>query len=107
MLHALGRKNVISKVVVSTRLAGQSWAAVWAHQVRWSRTIRLSKPWGYAGLPVTFATLWALAAALAGLWPIPATLLTIRLAVAITAGWVVLGSRDAHRLAPLIPFRDL
>ena len=107
MLHALGRENVISKVVVSTHMEGQSWPAVWAHQVRWSRTIRLSKPWGYAGLPVTFASLWALAAALAGLWPIAAALLVLRLAVAITAGWVVLGSRDTLRLALLIPFRDL
>ena len=107
MLHALGRKNVISKVVVSTRLGGQAWSAVWAHQVRWSRTIRLSKPWGYAGLPVTFACLWALVAALSGLWSIAAVLLTVRLAVAITAGWVVLGSRDTVLLAPLIPGRDL
>jgi ceramide glucosyltransferase len=107
MLHSQGRKNVISKVVVSTRLGGQSWSAVWAHQVRWARTIRLSKPWGYAGLPVTFASLWALAAASAGLWSITAALLTVRLAVAIAAGWVVLGSRDAVRLAPLIPGRDL
>jgi ceramide glucosyltransferase len=107
MLHALGRKNVISKVVVSTRLGSHSWREVWAHQVRWSRTIRLSKPWGYAGLPVTFASLWALAVALAGLWPAAAVLLTVRLAVAIIAGWVVLRSRDALRLAPLIPGRDL
>ena len=107
MLHALGRKNVISNVVVSTRLGGHSWSEVWAHQVRWSRTIRLSKPWGYAGLPVTFASLWALAAALAGLWPVAAVLVMVRLAAAITACWVVLGSRDALRLAPLIPGRDL
>ena len=34
-----------------------------AHQVRWARTVRVSKFWGYVGLPLTFATVWALALA--------------------------------------------
>ena len=65
-LHALGLRNIISEVVVSTRLSSGSWLGAWRHQVRWARTIRLSGGAGYAGLPITYATLWAVIAAL--LW---------------------------------------
>ena len=60
-LHSLGLRNLISKVVVSTRLSAESWRAASKHQLRWARTIRLSRGGGYAGFPVTFATLWAVA----------------------------------------------
>ena len=62
-LHALGLRNIISEVVVSTRLASGSWLGAWRHQVRWARTIRLSGGAGYAGLPITYATLWVAIAA--------------------------------------------
>jgi ceramide glucosyltransferase len=41
-LHGLGLKCVLSDVIVETRLGGE-WGDVWAHQVRWARTIRVSK----------------------------------------------------------------
>jgi ceramide glucosyltransferase len=106
-LHSLGRRNVMAKPVVETILSPASWLAAWQHQVRWARTVRLSRPGGYAGLPVTFATLWALAAAAAGLPWAAATLLALRMLMAVTAGYVVLGSTDVLRLFWLIPIRDL
>ncbi len=106
-LHGLGLKNLISDVVVGTRLAAGSWRAAWQHQLRWARTIRLSRGGGYAGLPITFATLWALVAALCGLWWIAMPLLAIRLAKAIICGWYVLRSPDVWRYCYLIPLRDL
>jgi ceramide glucosyltransferase len=106
-LHALGLRNVISKVVVSTRLAAESWRAAWLHQLRWARTIRLSRGGGYAGLPVTFATLWAVAAAIGGVWWLAAPLLAIRYTMAITCGWFVLRSPDVWKYFYLIPLRDL
>lgn len=106
-LHALGLRNVISPVVVSTRLHAQSWSAVWRHQLRWARTIRLSRKGGYLGLPVTFATVWAITAACAGLWWAAIGLLAIRLVMAVTAGWLVLRSRDVLKLWFLIPLRDV
>ena len=42
--------------------AAASWAHTWRHQLRWSRTIRVSRPAGYYGYVVTHATLWALVA---------------------------------------------
>ncbi len=106
-LHALGRKNVLSEVVVSTRMPAGSWRGAWRHQLRWARTIRLSRGAGYAGLPITFATLWVLAGAAAGLWWTAAALLIIRLAMAMTCGWFVLGSADVLRHCYAIPLRDL
>ncbi len=105
-IHALGRKCVISDVIVSTHMGG-TWSEVWRHQVRWARTIRVSKPGGYVGVPVTFATLWAILAAALGAWPYAAALLAVRMIAATEAGWFVLGSRDVLRLWLLIPLRDL
>jgi ceramide glucosyltransferase len=106
-LHSLGPRNLISSVVVSTRLSPDSWRAAWQHQLRWARTIRLSRGPGYAGLPVTFATLWAVVFAACGLWWPAAVLLVIRFAMAFAAGWLVLRSRDVWKYFYLIPFRDL
>jgi ceramide glucosyltransferase len=105
-LHALGLKCVLSDMVVDTHLSG-TWADVWRHQLRWARTIRVSKFFGYLGLPVTFATLWAVVLAGFGRWDLAWTLLGVRMAMAMIAGWLVMRSHDVLRLWFLIPLRDL
>jgi len=107
-LHSLGLRNVISEAVVSTRLSSGSWRGAWRHQVRWARTIRLSGGGaGYLGLPITYATLWAAAAAAAGLWWVAAALIAIRLAMALTCGLWLLGSPAVFKYFYAIPLRDL
>jgi ceramide glucosyltransferase len=111
-LAALGLRNIISEVIVSTRLASGSWLGAWRHQVRWARTIRLSGGAGYAGLPITFASLWVAMAALFGLWWIALPLLAIRLVMALVCGWMLLGSADVWKsdvwkYCYVIPLRDL
>jgi ceramide glucosyltransferase len=105
-IHALGLKCVLSDVVVETYLAG-GWRDVWLHQVRWARTIRVSRFGGYLGLPITNATLWAAVTGAFGRVDLAAMLLVLRLAMAITSGWGVMRSRDAMRLWWLVPARDL
>ena len=105
-IHALGLQCVLSDVVVETHLGG-GWSQVWAHQIRWARTIRVSKPGGYLGLPITNATLWAAIAAAFGRWDLAGMLLAARFAMAYTAGWMVMRSRDVLRLWWLVPVRDL
>jgi ceramide glucosyltransferase len=105
-LHRLGLKCVLSDVIVETHLGG-SWKDVWQHQVRWARTIRVSKFWGYLGLPITFATFWAAIAAASGLWHAAAAVLAIRMIMAVEAGWFKMRSNDVLRLFYLIPARDL
>jgi ceramide glucosyltransferase len=105
-LHALGLKCVLAGAIVDTR-SGGGWRDVWRHQVRWARTVRVSKFFGYLGLPVTYATLWAFAAAASGRWAIAAMLIAVRMIMAISAGWFLMRSRDVLRLWFLIPLRDL
>jgi ceramide glucosyltransferase len=105
-IHALGLKCVLSDVVVDTHLGG-GWRQVWRHQVRWARTIRVSRFGGYLGLPVTNATLWALVAMAGGRWDLGIALLAIRLAMAFASGWGVLRSPEVLYLWWMIPARDL
>jgi ceramide glucosyltransferase len=107
-LHALGLRNVISEVVVSTRLSAESWVGAWRHQVRWARTIRLSGGGaGYLGLPITYASLWVVVAALFGFWWVALPLLAIRFTMATTCGWFLLGASDVWKYCYAIPLRDL
>ncbi|MBM3725877.1 MAG: glycosyltransferase [Acidobacteria bacterium] len=103
----LGLRAVISPVAVRTWLGGATWRAVWRHQVRWARTIRMSRGDGYAGLPVTHAGLWALVATLTGAWYLAIPLLALRLLAALTAGVGVLNCGVARRWWFLAPLWDL
>jgi ceramide glucosyltransferase len=105
-LHGLGLKCVLSDVIVATHLGG-TWGDVWTHQVRWARTIRVSKFAGYLGLPVTFATVWVVVLACGGEWSIALAVLAARMLMALVSGWMVMRSRDVLRLWFLIPLRDL
>jgi len=105
-IHALGLQCILSDAIVTTRLSG-GWSQVWRHQLRWARTIRVSKFGGYLGLPLTFATVWAIALLAVGRWELGAALLVLRMLMAMASGWGVLRSRDVFLLAPLIPVRDL
>jgi ceramide glucosyltransferase len=105
-IHALGLKCMLSDVIVTTHLGG-GWRDVWQHQVRWSRTIRVSNFWGYLGLPVTFATVWALAGAATGHYDVAHLALAARMLMASVAGGVVLRSPDTWKLWLLVPVRDL
>lgn len=103
----LGRRTVLSEIVVQTTLSAPTWRDVWHHQVRWARTIRVSRGDGYLGLPVTHAGLWAIVCMLTGNWPIGLTLWLARSTMGATAGFAVLRHWPALLAAPLIPLWDL
>ena len=102
-----GYRIQFAPVVVETNLGAGSWREVWRHQLRWSRTIRVSRPSGYFGYAVTHATLWALVAFAAGQWPAGALALSLRVAAGVWIGAGLLGDRSVARHFWLIPFRDL
>ena len=93
--------------VVETALGAETWAQVWRHQTRWSRTIRVSRPSGYYGYAVTHATLWAAVAFASGAAWAGAVALGLRIVAGVCIGRWVLEDRNALRLFPLIPLRDL
>ncbi len=104
-IAALGKRIAMCDSVVVTNLGAGSWHDVWKHQVRWSRTIRVSRPVGYAGYLVTQATLWCLLAALTGHWRIALAGELVRLIAAGTAMWTM-GDYEMSHLA-FVPLRDL
>jgi ceramide glucosyltransferase len=104
-ISGLGRRVVLSDSVVETNLGAGSWRDVWKHQVRWSRTIRVSRPAGYFGYLVTQAAFWCLVAALFGYWRIAVAGLAVRL-IAAVAAMGALGDMQPARLW-MVPLRDL
>lgn len=55
-----GQRIALSPVVVECWDPPQTWRQVWAHQLRWARTIRFCQPLPYLGSLLSNATLWPL-----------------------------------------------
>ncbi len=53
-----GKRVDFSTIVVDCYEARQSWGKVWAHQLRWGRTIRICQPLPYFMSILNNATLW-------------------------------------------------
>ena len=104
-ITSLGKYVALSDSVVETNLGTGSWKDVWKHQVRWSRTIRVSRPAGYFGYLVTQATFWSIVAAAFGYWQIAIAGLMVRL-IAAVASMNVLGDMQIAGVL-MVPLRDL
>ena len=107
-----GYRVALSAEVVETSIPAYNWRGFLDHQLRWARTVRDARPWGYAGLIFTHGLAWAMLNVLAsGLSPLSVWLLALsfflRLALAMTVGAAVLAD---HQVLPnlwLLPLRDL
>lgn len=104
-----GLRTVLSACIVETSLGAATWKEAWDHQVRWARTIRVSRGgvMGYLGLPVTFGTFWALVAFLTGHPLIGFALFAFRFNVAVLAGLMILEDRNVVFRLSLVPARDI
>jgi ceramide glucosyltransferase len=107
-----GYSVALSAEVVETSVPAYTWKGFFDHQLRWYRTVRDARPWGYAGLVFTFGLGWALLNLLAsGLSPLSLWLLALsfflRLSLAMTVGAEVLGDRQVLPSLWLIPLRDV
>lgn len=56
----LGLRTVLSDLLVTTDVTETRFADLWAHEIRWLRTIRSLNPTGYFFLFLTFTTPWLL-----------------------------------------------
>ena len=106
-ITSLGKRALLSTYTVETSLGEATWSGVWQHQLRWARTIRISKGTGYAGLPITHAGVWALAALASGAWVAAVVLWALRSISALITGGLVLRSRIAATVCWLAPVWDL
>jgi ceramide glucosyltransferase len=103
----LGLRIEFAPEIVETNLGAGSWEQVWRHQLRWSRTIRVSRPSGYYGYAVTHATLWSVIAVAAGYWPVAALAMVVRMVAGVWIGAGILRDRHVSRHCWAIPLRDL
>src|SRR5579862_8747135 len=88
-IAALGREVQLSGTVVETFLPRYGWQQFLDHQLRWARTIRESRPGGYAGLVATFGLPWAVLAFMCArgaiwAWALLGLVVVMRYAVAFT-----------------------
>jgi len=101
----------LSREAVWTMYPAQTFRGFWNHQVRWTRTIRLCRPWSFVGLVFTQGLPWVLLAALIS--PVSwiaafyiSAYLVLRFVMAWTVG--VWGVRDdvLRKKLWLVPLRD-
>jgi ceramide glucosyltransferase len=110
-IAGLGLKVKLSDIVVETFLPRHTLRGFWDHQVRWARTIRDSRFFGYVGLGVTFGLPWALLALICArgagwAWALLALSAVLRIIVAVVVGGIVLEDKQVIPSLGLLPIRD-
>ncbi len=107
-----GFEVALSDCVVEHVSEPETMSAMLKHQLRWGRSTRISRPWGYRGLILTYGTATSLAALFAwnfssfALWLFAATMLVRFLPVFVIGVWG-LKDRALARSFWLMPIRDL
>jgi ceramide glucosyltransferase len=106
---AKGYGVILSSYVIEHRIGSQALAANWRHRLRWNRSTRRSRPWGYVGQmftnPLPLALLfWAAAPRW---WAVVALTAVFRAASAWATAWVALDDPLVRRLWFLVPLQDV
>ncbi len=108
-VRALGLKSVVAPVLVSHSCTELSFSEVFAHELRWARTVKGVDPAGHGGSLVTHPVpLALLAVLLLGLQPFPLLLLAAAVGARVMLGCVadrVIG-RSSGPLW-MLPLRDM
>jgi ceramide glucosyltransferase len=105
----MGWRVLLSRYVIEHRIGSQPFGANLRHRVRWCRSTRRSRPWGYAGqvftnpLPLALL-LWSLEPAW---WPIVLLTAWLRAWLAYAVAWQVLRDFVTRRLWWLLPLEDV
>lgn len=108
-VRRLGLRSVVAPVLVSHSCTEETLRTVFAHELRWAKTVKGVNPTGYAGSVITHPLpLALLAALLLGFSPGAALMLAAALA-ARTALMIAVDAAAGRRLGSwwLIPMRDL
>jgi ceramide glucosyltransferase len=110
-LSAVGYRVELVREVVETTVPAYGLRGFCEHQLRWARSTRDSRRWGYVGLGVTYVLPWSMAAMVASgfaLWSISlfSMALLVRVSVALTVGVGILRDGQVLRDIVLLPLRD-
>ncbi len=106
-VRGLGLRVVVAPTLPGHVMAEASLSGLWAHELRWARTVRMLNPAGYAGLALTHPLPWAGLALLAAPGPASLTVAAVALAARFAAcAWVDRALGHTPRLVWVLP-RDL
>jgi len=108
----LGYEVVLSDCVVDHISGPDTMSTMLKHQLRWGRSTRISRPWGYRGLILTYGTATALLALAAWgfsafAWWLLATTTFVRFLPVFLVGVYGLKDPMLARYFWLVPVRDL
>lgn len=111
-ISAAGFEVRLSDVVVDHHLPDYSLRSFTQHQLRWARSTRDSRRWGYTGVVLTFGVPWALVAVLlsagaAWSWALLAAAVVLRITMALVVGKGILHDPQVVRELYLLPLRDV
>jgi ceramide glucosyltransferase len=100
---------ILSSYVIEHRIGAQPFAANLKHRLRWCRSTRRSRPWGYIGQVFTNPLPLGLAlyAAKPEWWPVLAATALLRAAAGWATAWYVLRDRLTLRHWWLVPVQDV
>jgi ceramide glucosyltransferase len=107
-----GYEVVLADIVVETHLPAYSFRGFFEHQMRWARSTRDSRRFGYLGLLLTFGLPWAIIAVLLAplnwwSWATLAAAAALRGGVAVKVGLGIVHDQAVRRYLWLLPLRDL
>ena len=114
-VHAAGREVVLSRHVIDHVVVNRSFRASIAHQLRWNRSTRFSRPWGHVGSGLTFAMPsgvvgFAAAASLGRVWwaiGLACAAILNRVLQCLVVGWGAVRDRESLKYCWIYPLRDL
>lgn len=109
LMHARGRKVVLSRSVIEHHIGDDAFLKNWRHRLRWARSTRRSRRWGYVGELFTkpFAISLILWIAAPGAWGFVLIALFFRACVAWMTAVEILRDPLVERYWWLLPVEDV
>ena len=108
LIERSGRRVILSSYVIEHRIGSQKLAANVRHRLRWARSTRRSRPWGYVGEvftnPVPLALL--MLATEPATWPFVVAICSFRAGAAFAVAVCVLKDPLTKRAFYLVPLQD-
>jgi len=109
LMRQPGRRVVLSQSVIAHSIGGDSFVSSWRHRLRWARSTRRSRPWGYIGelFTRTYAISLALILLAPRFWIAGLAAIVLRLSVDCFVGIGILHDPLVRRCWWLLPVEGI
>jgi len=108
LVEQSGSRVILSSYVIEHRIGSQGFASNMRHRLRWARSTRRSRPWGYVGEvftnPLPLAVLMLLVQPAS--WPFALVVVAFRIGAAFAVASCVLDDALTRRKFYLVPLQD-